>query len=95
MAARMNEARAARVSGVLAIVMVGLIRAYQWLVSPWLGPRCRFDPTCSEYAATAIARFGALRGGSLAFRRVIRCHPWGASGYDPVPEEPARDRKPK
>lgn len=64
----------------------GLIRAYQWTISPWLGANCRFDPTCSRYAETAITRFGAWRGGYLALRRVLRCHPWGDSGYDPVPE---------
>lgn len=95
MAARLNEDGAARGSGGFATLMVGMIRAYQWLISPWLGPRCRFDPTCSEYAATAIARFGPWRGGSLAVRRIIRCHPWGGSGYDPVPEEPGKEPTPK
>ena len=70
-----------------AAVLIALIRAYQWAISPWLGPRCRFDPTCSAYAVEAIQRFGPLRGGWLAARRILRCHPWGTPGYDPVPEE--------
>lgn len=64
----------------------GMIRAYQLLLSPVIGPRCRHLPTCSDYAMEAISRFGAVRGGWLALRRIIRCHPWGTSGYDPVPE---------
>ncbi len=64
---------------------IGLIRGYQLLLSPVLGPRCRHLPTCSEYAAEAVARHGVFRGGCLAVRRVVRCHPWGTSGYDPVP----------
>jgi uncharacterized protein len=61
------------------------IRAYQYVVSPLLPKSCRFLPTCSDYAAEAIATHGALRGGWLAARRLLRCHPWGAWGYDPVP----------
>jgi hypothetical protein len=62
-----------------------LIRAYQLFLSPLLGPTCRYLPSCSEYAAEAIARHGALAGTWLALRRLLRCHPWGGSGYDPVP----------
>ena len=62
-----------------------LIRAYQVGVSPWLGPACRFEPSCSRYAVEAIERHGVGRGGWLAARRVGRCHPLGDSGYDPVP----------
>jgi putative membrane protein insertion efficiency factor len=62
-----------------------LIRAYQWLLSPWLGPACRYEPTCSRYAIEAIERHGVLRGAVLAARRLARCHPLGASGFDPVP----------
>lgn len=67
-----------------------LIRLYQWLLSPVLGPSCRFHPTCSEYAAQAVREHGAARGTWLALRRLGRCHPWGGSGVDPVPPAPPR-----
>jgi uncharacterized protein len=63
------------------------IRVYQWTLSPLLGPRCRFYPSCSCYAHGAIERHGAWRGGWLALKRVLRCHPFHAGGYDPVPDE--------
>jgi putative membrane protein insertion efficiency factor len=72
--------------GLVARLMLAGIRAYQLVLSPWLGRQCRFEPTCSAYAAEAIERHGPLRGSVLALRRVGRCHPWGGSGYDPVPE---------
>jgi putative membrane protein insertion efficiency factor len=75
----------------LSAVLVGIVRLYQWTLSPWLGRDCRFDPTCSNYAITAIRRHGPVRGAWLAARRIGRCHPWGASGYDPVPEDFRRD----
>jgi len=62
-----------------------LIRAYQLTFSAILGRRCRYLPTCSDYADQAIARFGAWGGGWMALARMCRCHPWGASGHDPVP----------
>ena len=61
------------------------VRAYRLVLSPWVGHSCRFQPTCSAYALEAIERHGAARGGWLAARRVCRCHPWGAAGFDPVP----------
>jgi putative membrane protein insertion efficiency factor len=69
-----------------AWLLLGLIRAYQLTLSPWLGRQCRYTPTCSVYAAEAIRRFGARRGAWLALKRLGRCHPWGAAGYDPVPD---------
>jgi len=68
-----------------------LIRLYQWTASPFLGPACRFHPSCSQYALEAVLRFGVLRGSALALARLARCHPWHAGGFDPVP---AAGRKP-
>ena len=67
-------------------IALGLIRFYQGVVSPWLPAACRYEPTCSEYARVAITRFGVGRGSWLAVRRIGRCHPFGGSGWDPVPE---------
>lgn len=64
--------------------MVGLIRLYQRAVSPFLPPSCRFYPTCSDYSAQAVARYGPLRGGWFAIARLCRCHPWHPGGYDPL-----------
>jgi len=66
-------------------LLLGLIRAYQLLLGPWWGGRCRFTPTCSEYAMEAIEAHGSLRGTWLALRRLARCHPWCEGGFDPVP----------
>ena len=71
-------------------LLVALVRAYQILLSPWLGRRCRHLPSCSAYAIEAIQRFGPLKGGWLAVKRIAHCHPWGTSGYDPVPRRPER-----
>jgi len=64
---------------------MALIVVYQNTLGPALPPACRYQPTCSQYAYQAIERYGALRGAWLAFKRVLRCAPWGRSGYDPVP----------
>jgi putative membrane protein insertion efficiency factor len=66
-------------------LMLLVIRAYRYLLSPWWGNQCRFDPTCSEYAMQAIEEHGALRGSWLALRRLTKCHPWHRGGFDPVP----------
>jgi putative membrane protein insertion efficiency factor len=62
-----------------------LIRGYRVLISPLFPPSCRFTPTCSSYALTSVERYGAIRGGWLAAKRIGRCHPWNPGGYDPVP----------
>lgn len=68
------------------------VRAYRLLFSPWVGHGCRFQPTCSAYALEALERHGAFRGTWLMLWRIARCHPWGGSGYDPVPPARGDDR---
>ena len=68
-------------------LLIFLIHTYRYLVAPWLGSRCRFHPSCSQYALTALQRHGAWRGGWLSVKRLGRCHPWHHGGIDPVPEE--------
>jgi len=63
------------------------IKFYQLAISPMLAPRCRYQPTCSHYAVEAIEKWGVFKGIWLAIKRISRCHPWGGSGYDPVPEK--------
>ncbi len=66
-------------------MLLVLIRGYQYAISPLLGRNCRYLPTCSEYAAEAVTKYGAIKGGWLGVKRVCRCHPWHPGGYDPVP----------
>ena len=66
-------------------LLIKILRTYQFLISPWLGSNCRFQPTCSAYAIEAIRQWGAFKGSWMAIRRVGRCHPWSAGGDDPVP----------
>ena len=66
-------------------IPMALIRVYQFTLSPLFPSACRFQPTCSQYGYEAIEKYGVLKGGYLAIRRIGRCHPWGPSGYDPVP----------
>ena len=68
--------------------VLALIRAYKLLLSPQFAGSCRYVPSCSAYAAEAVARFGVARGSLLALRRLLRCHPLGSSGHDPVPDPP-------
>jgi len=74
--------------------LIWLLRGYQLLLSPMLGPRCRFYPSCSNYAIEALRVHGAARGSLLAARRVGRCHPWNPGGLDPVPPKGAKDSPP-
>ncbi len=71
-------------------LLLGAIHAYRLLISPLLGPSCRFAPSCSQYALDAVGRYGALRGGWLGLRRIARCHPFHPGGWDPVPLEAPR-----
>lgn len=75
----------------LAWPLLALVGFYRLAISPWLGRNCRYEPSCSEYAQEALRRYGAFRGTWLAARRIARCHPWGGSGYDPVPDEERHD----
>lgn len=74
----------------MARVLLSLIRFYRRAISPALPASCRYTPTCSAYAEQAVVRYGAARGGWLALRRLLRCHPFGGSGYDPLPETEPR-----
>lgn len=82
-----NQAKTApQKRSLLAFLFKAFIRFYQLVLSPLIGPRCRFQPTCSHYAIEALDRHGALKGGWLTLKRIARCHPWGGFGYDPVPQ---------
>jgi putative membrane protein insertion efficiency factor len=70
----------------LAKILALPIKGYRLIFSPWVGRSCRFDPTCSAYALTALERHGAFKGSWLTVRRILRCHPWGAHGVDDVPD---------
>jgi len=71
----------------LSLALRGLIQLYRWTLSPLLGPRCRYMPSCSEYAGDAIEAHGVWKGGWLGVMRICRCHPWGGHGFDPVPAQ--------
>lgn len=74
-------------------LLLGALRLYQIVLSPWIGNQCRFYPTCSEYARQAVETHGSLRGSALAAKRLCKCHPWHPGGFDPVPgrEQQAND----
>ena len=74
-----------KINPLLTYPLILLVRFYQVAISPLKPPTCRFSPTCSTYALEALKKYGLLKGGRLALRRIMRCHPWGGSGYDPVP----------
>nr|WP_317129046.1 membrane protein insertion efficiency factor YidD [Ilyomonas limi] len=70
---------------ILSYPFILLIKIYQYAISPLIGPKCRFTPTCSNYALQAFKKYGLFKGFWLTVKRISRCHPWGGSGYDPVP----------
>jgi len=69
----------------LGYPFIALIRVYQWLISPLLGAKCRYTPSCSQYGIIAFKKYGIFKGGYLTAKRILSCHPWGGHGYDPVP----------
>ena len=71
--------------GVTTWPFLALVKFYQYCISPYTPPACRFTPTCSQYAVEALKKYGPIKGGWLTLKRLLRCHPWGGSGYDPVP----------
>ncbi|MGV1044876.1 MULTISPECIES: membrane protein insertion efficiency factor YidD [unclassified Limnohabitans] len=71
-------------------LLMGMVRGYRLVLSPWLGSACRFEPTCSAYALQALDRHGAAAGSYLTVHRLMRCHPWCAGGSDPIPEQAPR-----
>jgi putative membrane protein insertion efficiency factor len=73
------------ISKILYYLFLGIIRLYQTAISPHTPSTCRYSPTCSSYSLEAIKKYGPFKGGWLALKRIFRCHPWGGSGYDPVP----------
>jgi len=70
---------------ILSLPLIALIKLYQWVISPYIGPKCRYTPSCSQYSLEALRKYGFFKGGWLALKRISRCHPWGGHGYDPVP----------
>jgi putative membrane protein insertion efficiency factor len=69
----------------ISYLFIGLIKVYQYFISPLLGPACRFEPSCSQYGIEALKKHGPLKGGYLTIKRISKCHPWGGHGHDPVP----------
>ncbi|NLR60146.1 hypothetical protein FHW36_101289 [Chitinophaga polysaccharea] len=69
----------------LSYPFILLIKIYQWFISPLLGSKCRYTPTCSQYGLEAFKKYGPFKGGYLTIKRILSCHPWGGHGYDPVP----------
>ncbi len=70
---------------ILSLPFIAIIKLYQLVISPWLGPSCRYLPTCSQYAIEALRKYGVLKGLWLTLKRLTKCHPWGGHGADPVP----------
>lgn len=78
---------------VLILPFIGLVKLYQHVISPVTPATCRYQPTCSHYTVEALEKHGLLKGGKLAIRRIFSCHPWGGSGYDPVPDADTKEKK--
>lgn len=89
-----DRSTAPRRVGLAARICIGFVRIYQATLSPLVGQHCRFQPTCSHYAVEALQAHGAIKGCWLAMRRLVRCHPLGGAGYDPVPETNSDSQRP-
>ena len=70
---------------ILIFPLILLVKIYQSIISPLFPPTCRYSPTCSEYAIQSLKKYGLIKGVSLSIKRILNCHPWGGSGYDPIP----------
>ena len=70
---------------ILSLPFIAIVKLYQLIISPWLGPSCRYIPTCSQYAIEALKKYGPFKGLWLTLKRIAKCHPWGGHGHDPVP----------
>ncbi len=70
---------------ILSFPFIAIVKLYQLVISPWLSPSCRYIPTCSQYAIEALKKYGPLKGLWLTLKRIVKCHPWGGHGHDPVP----------
>lgn len=70
---------------IVSFPLIALIKLYQWIISPWLGSKCRYTPTCSQYGIEALKKYGPIKGLWLTGKRIARCNPWGGHGHDPVP----------
>lgn len=82
---RQKKGFGATVRRAAAFPLIALVRFYQLVISPYTPAACRYTPTCSQYALEALRKYGPLKGGWLAIKRIARCHPWGGHGHDPVP----------
>ena len=81
------------ITKIIAIPFIWIVRFYQAAISPYTPSSCRYTPTCSHYTVEALQKHGILKGGKLAIKRIFSCHPWGGSGYDPVPEKDKKQIK--
>ncbi|SDD92606.1 membrane protein insertion efficiency factor YidD [Riemerella columbipharyngis] len=75
------------INRIITAPAIAMIKFYQYAISPWLGKNCRYTPTCSQYTLQALREYGLIKGMWLGIKRISRCHPWGGSGYDPVPNK--------
>ena len=79
-------------SKIMSFIFIKMIKMYQIILSPLLGSNCRYQPTCSNYAIESIEQWGVIQGSVLSFKRIMKCHPWGSSGYDAVPTKHERTK---